>query len=373
MRFRFSMIPAGSLLLMGVLILGSAPLAAAQSLPPVNTERLTTGQQAQVREFVESRLRTLETADPASSEAALARRDLLEPMRNRDTSVAMRQAFAEASMQRLRAMVRNQDDQRAVSALLIAGNIADRESVAIIEAGLTDNREAVQIGAAAGAKALIRAVDRTRGATQAQRQQQVQQLLGDALAVTPSGYVAQSAIGALAALPEDPAFMALSSGLISEAMASQAARRRALPASQALGSGWAGAMERAIAAQLAYQRSAAIAGADVSRDTQLQSARLAGIALSLVRDHLTFADRESGPDEMRAVLADHARLIRTGETLLVLVEAGLTARTDRQAVMGAHINSGDLRALTGAINTWVGPSGVLTGAPFSFRAADFGR
>ncbi|MFU8828368.1 MAG: hypothetical protein ACNA8P_02935 [Phycisphaerales bacterium] len=85
MCFRFSMIPAGSLLLMGVLILGAAPLAAAQSLPPVNTERLTTGQQAQVREFVESRLRTLETADPASSEAALARRDLLEPMRNRDT------------------------------------------------------------------------------------------------------------------------------------------------------------------------------------------------------------------------------------------------------------------------------------------------
>lgn len=350
-------------------LLASAPLAAAQNLPPVSTERLSSSQQTQVREYVQSRLSTLETTDPGSPEGSRARLDLIEPMRNRDTSVAMRQAFAEAAIASLREMATSGDDQRAVTALLVAGNIGDRQSVAIIETGLEDDRDVVKIGAAAGAKAMLRVINGRHGDTQVERQRQVQQHLGDALALTSSGHVAQSLIGALTALPENPDFMAFSSELITREMARQAgSRRRGLAPKDALDNGWAGAMERSVAAQLAYQRSAAISGADVDRETQSESARLAGIALSLVRDLLEQADAS----EAERVLAPHARLIRASETLLVLVQSNLDPGASRAQVMGGLIDQNDISALSDAIDQWVGPEGVLTAAPFSFRASDFG-
>jgi len=369
LRFAGRLTRSGAVVCVGLAVLTAASPAAAQNLPPVTTERLSTAQQSQVREYVESRLSTLETADPSDSAASRARRELIDPMRNRNTSVAMRQAFAQASAQRLRALVGSSDDQRAVSALLVAGNIGDRESVGILESGLNDEREVVQIGAAAGAKAMLRVIDGRLGGAQSDRQRQVQRLLGDKLAITRSGHVAQSLIGALMALPEDAPFMAVSSGLIVDAMAGQAALRRQRNPEQAMDNGWAGAMERAIAMQLAYLRAAAISGADVNRESQVQGARLAGITLSLVRDRI-----QARPGSQRAeLLAEHARLVRTSETLIVLVESNLTARTDRQQVMGGLISREDDRGLISAINNWVGPRGVLTGAPFSFRAADFGN
>ncbi len=351
-----------------MMLAASAP-AFSQTLPPVTTERLSTSQQSQVREYVETRLQTLETADPSSAEATRARRELIDPMRNRDTSVAMRQAFAEAAQQRLRAMAGSDNDQRAVSALLIAGNIGDRQSVAILEIGLSDEREVVQIGAAAGAKAMLRVIDGRLGGAQADRQSQIQQLLADQLAITRSGHVAQSLIGALTALPENPAFMTVSSGHIASEMARQSTTRRQVQSGQALDNGWAGALERSIAAQLAYLRSVAISGADISRETQSQAAKIAGVALSLVRDRL----EELSADEQAAFMTEHARLIRASETLLVLIESNLAARTARQQVMGNLISGEDADGLIDAINTWVGPRGVLTGAPFSFPATDFGN
>lgn len=354
----------------GFAALTAASPATAQNLPPVATERLSSSQETQVREYVESRLTILESADLSEPESTRARRELIDPMRNRSTSVAMRQAFAQASAQRLLALVGSAEDQRAVSALLVAGNIGDRQSVGILEAGLNDDREVVQIGAAAGAKAMLRVIDGRLGGAQADRQRQVQQLLADQLAITRNGHVAQSFIGALTALPEDAPFMAFSSGLIADEMARQAAiRRQSDTPQQAMENGWAGAMERSVAAYLSYLRAAAIAGTDVNRDSQLQGARLAGITLSLVRDLI----QDTPEAERAALLSEHARLIRASESLLVLVESNLTARTDRQQVMGDLISRENGEGLVSAINTWVGPRGVLTGAPFSFRAAEFGN
>jgi len=351
------------------LLLGTNAPLQAQSLPPITTERLSSAQQTQVREFVETHLETLETADPASSEAARARRELIDPMRNRDTSVAMRQAFAQAAQERLQQMVRSEEDQRAVSALLIAGNIGDRPSVAIIEAGLNDSREVVNIGAAAGAKAMLRVIDGRLGTAQADRQRQVQQLLADALAITRSGHVAQSLIGALTALPDDAAFMAVSNEHIAEEMTRRAASRRGVVAEEALANGWAGAMERSVAAQLTFLRAVAIAGTDVDRETQRQAAQIAGIALSLVRDRL----EELAADEQVSFMNENARLIRASETLLVLIESNLSARAGREQVMGRLVTDGDADGLIDAINDWAGPRGVLTRAPFSFDADDFGN
>lgn len=365
----------GATAVVSAVLLSAAAPVVAQSLPPVSTERLTSAQQATVREYVQERLETLRSGDASSPEASRARRELIDPMRNRDTSVAMRQAFAQAAAEQLEAMIQSSDDQVAVAALLIAGNIADRASVTILQAGLEDDREPVQIGAAAGAKAMLRAISGRLGGAQAQRQESVQQLLADALAVTTSGHVAQSLIGALTALPEDPAFMSVSGSLIADSMAGQATRRRgAGNVEDAIADGWAGAMERAIASQLAYQRAAAIAGADVTRETQLQGARLAGIALSLVRDVID--ERMANGDaneQIEAFMAEHARLIRAGETLLIFVESNLTARTDREQVMSDLIEDGDADGLIDAINDWAGEQGVLTAAPFSFRASTFGN
>lgn len=369
---------AGAALVVSAMLLGSAPAASAQNLPPVTTERLSASQQTQVREYVQARLDTLRGGDISSAAASQARRELIEPMRNRDASVAMRQAFAQAASEPLEAMVRGTDDQVAVVALLIAGNIADRASVPILETGLRDTREPVQIGAAAGAKAMLRAMSGRLGGAQADRQERVQRILADQLALTKSGHVAQSLIGALTALPEDPAFMSVSGSLIADAMAGQAGLRRrgvaSADAEQAISDGWAGAMERAIAAQLAYQRASAIAGTDVPRETQKQGALLAGIALSLVRDAVDerLAGGES-PEQTASFMNEQARLIRAGETLLILVESNLTARTDRQQRMSGLISRADAEGLVEEINRWVGPSGVLTGAPFSFPASTFGN
>lgn len=355
-----------------VLLLGTGHLASAQGLPPLNTGRLSPAQEAQVREYVQSRLEVLASDAVASREGSRARRELIEPMTTRETSVAMRQAFATAANERLTRMVASQNEQQAVSALLIAGNIADRTSLALIEAGLADAREAVQMGASAGAKAMVRVLSGRVGGAQADRQEQVQNLLGDTLAVTSSGHVAQSTIAALTALPDDPAFVSVSGAIIADAMAGQVSRRRSDPnitASQAIANGWAGAMERAISAQLAYQRAAAIAGADVDRDTQLQSVRLAGISLSIMRD----AIEEAQGDDLESMLQQHARLIRGAETLLILVESNLTARTDRQQRMGRLLEAGDVDGLIDAMNNWVGPRGILTGAPFSIPAGTLGN
>jgi hypothetical protein len=355
-----------------VLLLGTGHLVSAQDLPPLNTGRLSPAQEAQVREYVQSRLEVLASDAVATSEGSRARRELIEPMTTRETSVAMRQAFATAANEPLTRMVSSQNEQQAVSALLIAGNIADRTSLAVIEAGLADGREAVQMGASAGAKAMVRVLSGRLGGAQADRQEQVQNLLGDTLAVTSSGHVAQSTIAALTALPDDPAFVSVSGAIIADAMAGQVSRRRSDPnitASQAIANGWAGAMERAISAQLAYQRAAAIAGADVDRDTQLQSARLAGISLSIVRD----AIEEARGDDLESMLQEHARLIRGAETLLILVESNLTARTDRVQNMGRLLEAGNVDGLVDAMNNWVGPRGILTGAPFSIPAGTLGN
>jgi hypothetical protein len=368
----------GASVVVSALLLGPVPASVAQNLPPVTTERLSSSQQADVREYVQSRLETLQSGDASSPASSQARRELIDPMRNRDTSVAMRQAFAQAASEQLEAMVRSNDDQVAVSALLIAGNIADRASLVILETGLDDGREPVQIGAAAGAKAMLRATSGRLGGAQAERQERVQQLLADTLGLTKSGHVAQSLIGALTALPDDPAFMSVSGRLIAEAMAGQAGlRRRGVPvheAEQRIADGWAGAMERAIAAQLAFQRSAAIAGLDIDRETQRQGVELAGIALSLVRDALDHRMANGESDEqVEAFMAEHNRLISAAETLLILVESNFTARTDRQQVMSGLIGRGDADGLIEAINVWVGERGVLTGAPFSFPASTFGN
>lgn len=366
---RTNLCSLGALAVAGAALLGPSPLASAQDLPPVSTERLSPSQEAQVREYVQSRLSTLESDDPRGAEAARARRELVEPMRNRNTSVAMRQAFAGAAIPGLREMVASDDDQRAVSALLVAGNIGDQQSIDILRSGLDDDREVVQIGAAAGSKAMVRVIDGRLGGRQAERQSQVQRMLGDKLALTRSGHVAQSLIGALTALPENPEFMALSSELIAREMVSQASLRRDQAPADALANGWAGAMERSVAAQLAYQRSAAIAGTQVSRETQLASARLAGITLSLVRDLLD----EANDTEAETALADYGRLIRASETLLILVQSNLSPGTSGQQVMGALITGSDVSGLIDAIDEWVGSGGTLTGAPYSFRASDFGR
>ena len=71
--------------------------------------------------------------------------------------------------------------------------------------------------------------------------------------------------------------------------------------------------------------------------------------------------------------AEHARLLRAGEALLILVESNLTARTDRQQDISDLIGRGDADALVEAINRWVGERGILTGAPFSFDASTFGN
>ncbi len=354
--------------------IGLAPAAMAQ-LPPVSTERLSPAQQNQVRDYVEDRLDILESDSVSQAEGARARRELIDPILARDTSVAMRQAFASAASERLDALVTGGNEQQAVSALLVAGNIADRSSIDILRKGLSDEREAVEIGAAAGAKAMVRVLEGRLGGAQADRQREIQTLLADRLGVTQSGYAAQSIIGALFALPDNPTYTAASGVAIADAMASQVLRRRGgndAPTSL-IGGGWDGAMERAIAAQLAFQRAAAISGVDVSRETQLQSARLAGASLSLIRDALDEIDASGADDAtVRDFLNRQTRLLRTGETLLILVDSNLTG-SNRQQQFGRLLDSGDVDALISAINTWAGPRGVLTGAPYSMTDAQLGN
>ncbi|MFG0293046.1 MAG: hypothetical protein ACF8MJ_07825, partial [Phycisphaerales bacterium JB050] len=364
----------------GVLVLaaacaGFAPDAIAQQLPPVSTERLSSAQQNQVREYVEERLEILESDAVSQAEGARARRELIEPMLARDTSVAMRQAFASAASDRLADLVANGNEQQAVSALLVAGSIADRSSIEILRRGLNDEREAVEIGAAAGAKAMVRVLDGRLGGAQAQRQREVQDLLADRLGITQSGYAAQSIIGALTALPENAAFLSVSGVAIADEMTGQVLLRRGGndPASVLISGGWDGAMERALTAQLAFQRASAISGVDVSRDTQLQSARLAGISLSLVRDALDELDATGADDaEIRAFLSKQERLIRSAESLLILVDANLSGSNRAQGI-GRLIESGDVDDLIDAMNAWVGSRGVLTGAPYSMDESDLGN
>jgi hypothetical protein len=151
-------------------------------------------------------------------------------------------------------------------------------------------------------------------------------------------------------------------------------RRGSDPATTLIGGGWDGAMERAIAAQLAYQRAAAISGVDVSRETQLQSVRLAGASISLIRDALDEIDAGGAEDaQIREFLSEQARLLRTGETLLILVSSNLSSGSNGQQVMGDLIESGDVDGLIDAINFWAGPRGVLTGAPYSMDGSDLGN
>lgn len=354
---------------------GFAPEAIAQQLPPVSTERLSSAQQNQVREYVQDRLEILESDLVSQAEGARARRELIEPMLARDTSVAMRQAFASVASDRLADLVASGNEQQAVSALLVAGNIADRSSIEILRTGLSDEREAVEIAAAAGAKAMVRVLDGRLGGTQAERQREVQGLLADRLGITQSGYAAQSIIGALTALPENSAFLSASGVAIANEMTGQALRRRGGkdPASVLISGGWDGAMERALTAQLAFQRAAAISGVDVSRDTQLQSARLAGISLSLIRDALHELDATGADDaEIGAFLAKQARLIRAAESLLILVDANLSG-SNRTQDIGRLLDSADADDIIDAMNTWVGSRGILTGAPYSMDEADLGN
>lgn len=111
-----------------------------------------------IQDFVASRAAALTSAD--ASEVSRARAALVAPLHSNTVTVRFRIAYAQALGDALRAAIGGTNEQQAVNALRLAGELATPSAVVLIQPALTDARPAIRYAASFAAARLFDAVAR---------------------------------------------------------------------------------------------------------------------------------------------------------------------------------------------------------------------
>ncbi len=145
---------------------------------PCKVAGFTEAEQQQIRTFVEQRL-TLLDKDAADREPA--RRELLEPLARSCVSVAFRQLYRGAMLGDLQRLAASAEEEVAITALIILGELADEPARQELQKYTADERIAVRFAAIAGMKRTFRAINNAAPALDANRVGEMVRHLGDRL------------------------------------------------------------------------------------------------------------------------------------------------------------------------------------------------
>ncbi len=347
----------------GAMVLSIQMVAMGQDYPPVETETLSTSQKSAIALFVSEQINALKEAENAQA-AFAAQAEMLELMRSGDMSVEYRQEISKSTTGL--ALMVGGDMYTAIGALVIAGELAVRQSDRTIKQGLNDPRESVRVAAAGAAKRMMHIL----AAAQNQKTFRapglgLQRALADALEIETSANAARSIMHALASTQEDTAFYVNGGNLLTKALVAQTERLRAMPVKEAMSAQWSETVlwgvdaVRRVMIEPNPQR-------QISDDAKRNAARVSGLVLAIVSKK-TIQDP-----------ADASRLeplVNASEQVLLLVEANfLQGGAGEQAVAPAFkrgADGGDWGRFQDAVESWVGPRGRLTRPPFGFAAANF--
>jgi len=147
---------------------------------PCKVAGFTAEEQQQITAFVQSRVQPLGGQDQIARERA--RKELLTPLTRPCISVAFRQLYRAAMIGQLTELAATPDDNIAITALVILGELADDPARQVLQAYTADPRPAVRYAAIAGLSRTLRAVNSYAPALDAVRTTDIVAHLGARLA-----------------------------------------------------------------------------------------------------------------------------------------------------------------------------------------------
>jgi hypothetical protein len=143
--------PAIALLLVALALLAPASRVTAQSdLPPEITRAtsLTAEQTREIEKFVGEAMARFNAQPPVDrQEVGKGREALLRQLKGREISVAFRQAYSQILVPKLQPLAGDPDDLRVANALIVGGELATTDSVALAERALNHEKSPVRSAA----------------------------------------------------------------------------------------------------------------------------------------------------------------------------------------------------------------------------------
>lgn len=387
---------AGRLALVAAVSLGLfvGGATAQPNLPRANQQQYSDAERERFAEYAEWLTEQIGTGERADAEAA---RENIARALGRNATVRFRLELAQqmlTSDAAFRELCTHEDAWRAVNALMIAGLIADRRSVPALGEGLGDEREAVRIGAAAAARAMM---VRSTGEDRTAREQAgaLRSELTEALRTEPSAAAARSMIGAMLATPEQGELFDAGLAAAARALSERIETLREDHAgtliedgvvSQTRPADWVGA--QTLVVQSAVQRMLnAGRGAELDRAMLVASAKNAALLIANLRDaaaELEAADRaarragEEETDRAQRFARRVRPLVSIAENHLLEVQSSLLGAglVPPRSVYPAWQQYADRNARLDDVReafdeNWVGDGGALTDPPFGFDAETF--
>lgn len=309
-----------------------------------------------LRDFAEPLLTALAAKETGPSQQA--REDLLAPLRS-GVSVAFRLEFSGAVMPTVSRLASGPDERVAFNALRIAGALATDDAMGAIRAALADARPSVRYGGAFGARRALDEVASKRFSPDAAQVGRLVEAMTEQLKKESEPGVVEGLVSAFDAVGPDGATRSAALASMCAAVSAQAA---------SFGEGKAGAPE---SWAYAFQRSVKVAQAALVEQGRVGNldeslakggANMCGQLLAhVVRRLQSFTATESREAET-AALQD---LASAAEGTLIFIDANLTKRTPPQQVIRAAFP--DAAKVATEAGKWVGPKGLLSQPPYSFK------
>lgn len=191
---------ASIIIALAAVLTTAAPTYAQGALP--QPPRL--GDSAGVRGWAESRVNLIATGD--ATDIQRGRRDLLDWLQQPGITTTDRLNVARSALTGLGEAVADDNEQRAVNALLVIGAIADDRSIDFLTDGMRDDRAAVRTAAARGFKQMLRILSLETLQSRLDLAPRIHQVLMTVLENEPESAVALAIVQAMFATPNKPAF-----------------------------------------------------------------------------------------------------------------------------------------------------------------------
>ncbi len=371
----------------------AVPIAAAQpSLPDPGADSYGSNELASIAAYGQWVLDALTSGEPAR--IVEARRDLVETTAPSTRGVGGASAAFNAAIARtllsdaadeFMGVITGDDRLAAVNAVLIAGALADRRSVSVIEDGFAEGEPATRLASASAAKLMLTRLTTIETPAAARDAGNVQTAVGRALAEEESPLVASAMVQALMSTPNVDTLHAGGLRRAASALAERMRVLREVAPLDAAHSGWFDAASLLLG-DVRRQLVEGGLGTDPDRVMLRDAAFVALQVLSIAEDALlAHAEAEMDGEGDEGVGAAHAeemlpligvaeQVVQQAERALLggraIGERGVLPAIEDWLEDGAQPRAFEDAGVAEAIDVWVG---VLTQPPFSFEASAFER
>jgi hypothetical protein len=327
-----------------------------------SAERVDSAAEEQIREFVRKHIELLKSDSPHT--CSRAREALMEPLACQPVSVSFRLKYSEIAEPALTPLVAGSDDRIAINALRVSARLRTTSSLRTIEAGLGSKSAPVRFGASSAARDLFsqlavdsfgfpeNSVDRLMDRLASSLTTESDAIVGDGLALALcEGPKAAAALRTKGAARLNPALAERIKTLRGDAKSSAV---------------WVDVAYRALdSSRLTMMEQVAAGGAD--KAVAVSAALLGGQALAMARDRMATTSEADRPALVR--------LVNAAEITMVWAHNSATGqKVGEKALQKAFesaASTGKVSEFSDAIESWIGPAGLLTKAPYSASAADF--